>query len=180
MSALLNRLCVSVRFLIVQQAPLGLRRSLHSGLGATIRSTCLGPRTCKQGLCSSWYVARGLSTSLGKTINYEELKDLLADESVVLIDVREPWEVKEYGIIKGSINIPLGDLTAALQMSPNEFQEKYQKNIPDKSSKLVFSCLAGIRSERALGVASSLGFSSIHNYGGGFEDWKRHEQPIKK
>ncbi|XP_018420419.1 PREDICTED: thiosulfate sulfurtransferase/rhodanese-like domain-containing protein 3 [Nanorana parkeri] len=126
-------------------------------------------------LSPRWPMVRHLSVSPGLVIKYEELKDLMKNDGVVLIDVREPWETKEYGIIKGSVNIPLGDLQAALQLSPKEFEAKYHVKLPEKSNTVVFSCLAGIRSGRALEVATSLGYSRIHHYSGGFEEWARHE-----
>ncbi|XP_017949672.1 thiosulfate sulfurtransferase/rhodanese-like domain-containing protein 3 isoform X2 [Xenopus tropicalis] len=125
-------------------------------------------------------VARGFSSVPSQTIKYEELKDLLKEEGVVIIDVREPWEVKEYGVIKGSLSIPMGDLASALQLDPLTFEKKYQVKMPEKTSTLIFSCLAGIRSKKAVDVAGSLGFKRVHHYAGGFEDWARHETPEKK
>lgn len=39
-------------------------------------------------------------------MNYEQLKRLLAGRKAVVIDVREPSELMEYGHIPGSINVP--------------------------------------------------------------------------
>ena len=39
-------------------------------------------------------------------VSYEQLKKLLASREAVVIDVREPWELREYGFIPGSINVP--------------------------------------------------------------------------
>ncbi|XP_072264791.1 rhodanese domain-containing protein CG4456-like [Pyxicephalus adspersus] len=167
MSVWLGRLCVCLR--AVSGHHVG-----HVGGMSRIRAAgayhALSPR---------WNVFRHLSVSPGLVINYEQLKDLLKNDNVVHIDVREPWEVKEYGIIKGSINIPLGDLQAALQLSPKEFEAKYHKKLPEKSNMVVLSCLAGIRSAKALDVATSLGYNRVHNYSGGFEDWTKHEAPVK-
>lgn len=46
------------------------------------------------------------SEPAGTEVSYEELKQLLAARKSVVIDVREPWELREYGFIPGSINIP--------------------------------------------------------------------------
>ncbi|CAI9570178.1 unnamed protein product [Staurois parvus] len=166
MSVWLARLCVSVRTVCAQ----------HVGYGGAVR----GIRRAQQPASSpGWHVVRHFSVSPGVTIKYEELKDLLKNDGVVHIDVREPWEVKEYGCIEGTINIPLGDLPAALQLTPQEFEAKYHKKLPEKSNTLVFSCLAGIRSGKALEVATSLGYNQIHHYLGGFNDWTRHEVPEK-
>lgn len=182
MSAWLSRSWGPLRTMCVQSAGMGLRTGLHSLAGPrtprSLQASSLRTRTLVLRL--KWQAACGFSTSVGKTIQYDEVKELLKKEGVTHIDVREPWEVKEYGIINGMINIPIGDLTAALQMTPKDFELKYHQKLPDKSNTVVFSCLAGIRSKKALEVASSLGFNRIYNYGGGFEDWARHEAPQSK
>ncbi|XP_068616267.1 thiosulfate sulfurtransferase/rhodanese-like domain-containing protein 3 isoform X2 [Brachionichthys hirsutus] len=78
-------------------------------------------------------------------VNYDQLKRLLADRRSVVIDVREPWELREYGVIPGSINVPLGQVSAALQLCSEEFKEKYGAEPPQQTDAVVFSCLAGIR-----------------------------------
>ncbi|XP_056422154.1 thiosulfate sulfurtransferase/rhodanese-like domain-containing protein 3 isoform X2 [Hyla sarda] len=162
MSAWLGRLCVAAR--------------AASAQGVVCRvGTVQRAAAASQALSPQWFAVRSFSAKDGRSVNYEELKDLLKKDGVVLVDVREPWEIKEYGIIKGSIHIPLGDLVSALQMTPKHFEEKYKMKLPEKSNTLVFSCLAGIRSGRALDEATSLGYNKVYNYAGGFEDWAKHE-----
>lgn len=52
-------------------------------------------------LCS-----RFSSAPASTDVTYEQLKQLLAGRKAVVIDVREPWELREYGFIPGSINVP--------------------------------------------------------------------------
>lgn len=40
------------------------------------------------------------------TVTYEYVKTLKNENNVLLIDVREPLELKESGTLPGSINIP--------------------------------------------------------------------------
>ncbi|KAG9493291.1 hypothetical protein GDO78_001277 [Eleutherodactylus coqui] len=162
MSVWLGRLCAAVRAAACR--------------GGTVRRAA----AAHQAPSPQWLAVCSFSGSSGTTVNYEELKDLLKKDGVVLIDVREQWEIKEYGVIKGSMNIPLGDLVSAFQMTPKDFEEKYKKSLPEKSNILVFSCLAGIRSGKALKVAMSLGYDRAHHYTGGFEDWTKHELPEKQ
>ncbi|XP_068087321.1 thiosulfate sulfurtransferase/rhodanese-like domain-containing protein 3 [Hyperolius riggenbachi] len=167
MSMLVGRLCVSLRAVAAGQRAAA---AVCRGRIWPAPPIALSPR---------WHMIRSLSTCPGTTVNYEELKTLMKDEGVVLIDVREPWEIKEYGIIKGSVNIPLADVASALQMTPKEFEEKYHRKLGGKSSTVVFSCLVGIRSGKALEVATSLGYDKVHHYKGGFDDWTKHEAPDK-
>ncbi|XP_075303357.1 thiosulfate:glutathione sulfurtransferase [Opisthocomus hoazin] len=147
--------------LALRAASGGWRRAAAPGPGA---AGAAGRRLCSGG-------APGLS--------YQELKDLKKTD-VLHIDVRERWEVESSGKIPASINIPLGELVEALQMDPAEFKERYNQKMPAKSDPVVFSCLAGKRSKQALGFATSLGFSRVQQYAGGFEDWVKHEPPEKK
>ncbi|CAN9514121.1 unnamed protein product [Ophioblennius macclurei] len=109
-------------------------------------------------------------------VTYEQLKQILAARSAVVIDVREPWELREYGFIPGAVNVPLGQVNTALQLGPEEFKEKYGSEMPLHSDNIVFSCLAGIRSKQALDMAESLGYKEAQHYPGGWKDWEKHEQ----
>ncbi|KAJ8411502.1 hypothetical protein AAFF_G00163100 [Aldrovandia affinis] len=108
-------------------------------------------------------------------VSHEQLKQLLDGRAVVVIDVREPWELREYGNIPGTINVPLGQVNQALQLSPEEFKEKYGGDKPVPSDHVVFSCLAGIRSKKALDEAVNLGYSDVQHYPGGWEEWAEKE-----
>ncbi|XP_042346116.1 thiosulfate sulfurtransferase/rhodanese-like domain-containing protein 3 [Plectropomus leopardus] len=109
-------------------------------------------------------------------VSYDQLKQLLAGRKAVVIDVREPWELREYGFIPGSINVPLGQVNTALQLGPEEFNEKYGGEMPQQTDNVVFTCLAGVRSKTALDTATSLGYKDVQHYPGGWQDWVKNEQ----
>ncbi|KAK1790197.1 hypothetical protein P4O66_014125 [Electrophorus voltai] len=115
------------------------------------------------------------STNQPAVVTYEELKKLLVGRSAIVIDVREPWELREYGTIPGSINVPLAQVNSALQLKPEEFKEKYGGVKPLATANVVFTCLAGLRSVKALEAAVSLGYSNAQHYPGGWQDWAKHE-----
>ncbi|KAJ8290900.1 hypothetical protein GJAV_G00018990 [Gymnothorax javanicus] len=127
-------------------------------------------------------IFRSLSSASDDSINIsrEQLKQVLANQTSVVIDVREPWELREYGNIPGTLNIPLGQVNAALQLSPEEFKEKYGGEKPSHSKSIIFTCLAGIRSKTALDTAVSLGYTTVQHYPGGWQDWAKHEVPQPK
>jgi len=109
-------------------------------------------------------------------VTYDQLKQVLAGGTAVVLDVREPWELREYGNIPGSINVPLGQVNLALQLDPEEFKEKYGGDMPQPTDNIVFTCLAGIRSKKALDAATSLGYKDAQHYPGGWQDWAKNEQ----
>ncbi|MGL5447511.1 MAG: rhodanese-like domain-containing protein [Rhabdaerophilum sp.] len=87
----------------------------------------------------------------------EEIKAGLADDSILLIDVREPHEFAA-GHIPGSILMPLSTFNPA--------------ELPDSGDKeIVFSCAAGVRSRHALLMAQAAGMPVEAHYIGGFKDW---------
>lgn len=46
------------------------------------------------------------STNTAEIVSYEEIKKLPGKSDTVLIDVREPQELKDTGVVPTSINIP--------------------------------------------------------------------------
>lgn len=56
--------------------------------------------------CRGMIQWRNFSSSKESDVSYEQLKKLLAAGAASVIDVREPWELREYGNIPGSINVP--------------------------------------------------------------------------
>jgi rhodanese-related sulfurtransferase len=45
---------------------------------------------------------------------------VLAEANVILLDVREPWELEKYGAREGYINIPIGQLDRRLNELPKD------------------------------------------------------------
>ena len=76
----------------------------------------------------------------------------LVAEGATIIDVRSPGEYSG-GHIKGSINIPLGNLTQNLS--------KLKKDKP-----IITCCASGMRSASAKNVLASNGFTQVYNGGG--------------
>ncbi len=74
-------------------------------------------------------------------------------KGAVLLDVRDPSEYRS-GHIPGSINIPLGNITAAAG------------KIPDHSTKIFTYCLSGGRSSSAAGALRKMGYTDVENIGG--------------
>jgi rhodanese-related sulfurtransferase len=50
----------------------------------------------------------------------EDIDKLLAEGKVLLLDVREPKELEEFGTIEDSIHIPLGQLEKRLDELPKD------------------------------------------------------------
>jgi rhodanese-related sulfurtransferase len=94
-------------------------------------------------------------------LDREAIKRGLADGSITLVDVREPHEFAA-GHIPGSISMPLSMFDPA--------------DLPE--GRVVFSCAAGVRSQRAAEFAQAVGRDLKEHYKGGFKDWVQAGEPV--
>lgn len=79
--------------------------------------------------------------------------------NLLLLDVREPHEL-QISALRGSKNIPLGELAARLSEL-------------DSAQEMVVFCKAGTRSTRALELLVSAGFKKVKNLKGGINAWAK-------
>ncbi|XP_076066575.1 thiosulfate:glutathione sulfurtransferase-like isoform X1 [Oratosquilla oratoria] len=115
-------------------------------------------------------------------LDYEELRTLMLSGEVQLIDVRHPEELRAYGEIPGSVNIPLCEIKSALQMSEAQWESQFLMPKPAKYERnLVFYARGPNAASTAVEIAHRLGFKSSRRYPGGWEDYcKMTGQPLKK
>ena len=85
-----------------------------------------------------------------------ELKKMLKNKEVVLMDVREPYEV-EICNIKGSLFIPMNEI-------PQNIEQL------EKEKRYAVMCHSGVRSLYVSNYLNSLGYSAL-NVVGGIERW---------
>ena len=90
-------------------------------------------------------------------LDLDDVKQGLAEASLVLVDVREPHEFAA-GRIPGSVSHPLSSF------DPDRLPLAEGKRV-------VFSCAAGVRSVRAIELAHAAGLDLREHYRGGFKEW---------
>ncbi|XP_011267844.1 rhodanese domain-containing protein CG4456 [Camponotus floridanus] len=106
-------------------------------------------------------------------VDYKQLLEAQKDENILIVDVREHAEINETGKLPGSINIPMDDVkNVFLNLSKEEFEERYGKHKPDKDTKIIFSCRSGRRSGIVQETVQKLGYTKAYNYTGGWLDWE--------
>lgn len=89
----------------------------------------------------------------------------LAEGSIVLVDVREPHEFDQVRIA-GSMSMPLSAFDPAA--------------LPREAGRpIVFSCVAGVRSLRAILAARAAGLDVDSHYAGGMKDWLSSGMPVE-
>jgi hydroxyacylglutathione hydrolase len=86
-----------------------------------------------------------------------ELDGLLAEDAIVLVDIRNPGEV-EQGRIPGSVNIPLAQLRNRLDLLPTD-------------RPIVVHCAGGWRSSVAASLLRAQGLDEVWDLAGGYNAW---------
>lgn len=108
-----------------------------------------------------------------KIATFEELKAATTNPNILIIDVREPHELQETGVVPNSINIPLATVKDVLATSPGEdFKKTFGKDKPDLDSEIIFTCRSGKRSAAAYAIAEDLGYKNLKNFDGGWLLWE--------
>ncbi|KPJ08854.1 Uncharacterized protein C4H3.07c [Papilio machaon] len=110
-------------------------------------------------------------------VDYDYVKNATSNKNILIVDVREPDEIKEHGKIPNSINIPLGNVTTALNsLSEKEFEQMYGQKKPSEDKEIIFYCMIGKRSGMAQQNAISIGYKNTKNYLGSWTDWASKNQ----
>ncbi|KAI8342119.1 Rhodanese-like domain-containing protein [Chlamydoabsidia padenii] len=105
-------------------------------------------------------------------VNFEDIQTIIKNKNknCHLIDVREKTELMQ-GYIPTAKNVPLSQFGQAWTMSPDDFEAQFGFPKPDQNDSLVVYCQAGIRSAKAAGYLSQIGFKKIQNYQGSWADY---------
>lgn len=115
-------------------------------------------------LCSALCAAAGCparSPAGVENITPAQFNEMLGRDGVVVIDVREPSELKTLPAVDGARNIPLGKLESRL----GEL---------DKDTSYVLTCRTGNRSTQAARIMSRNGFEKLYNLEGGMTRYRAH------
>ncbi len=105
----------------------------------------------------------GNRDSTYEPINAGELNRMIeSTDKLLLLDVREPFELTAFGKIPNVVNIPLGELKRRITELPE-----------DKDTPIVSICQSGNRSKSAAAILHQSGYTKIYNLEGGTIGWLR-------
>ena len=103
-----------------------------------------------------------------ETLNSDEIKRLLDNNEITLIDVRDIRELWKEGTIENSKHIPRGMLEFWLDPESTYYQANKIQNI----KKMVLFCALGWRSALATKSLVEMGFKNVAHVDGGFDALK--------
>ncbi len=119
-------------------------------------------------ICSLLIYYTFAGTGGAKSVTPQEAIKIINQQQGVVLDVREPGEVKS-GKILDSITIPLAELSQQLNRL-----ERYRER------PIIAVCQSGSRSARACSILRKHGFKSIYNMRGGIMAWTNGGLPLSK
>lgn len=94
-----------------------------------------------------------------RQISQEEAKKMMAEQDVVILDVREQHEYEEEHI-PGAVLLPVGSIT----------EETAKAIISEKDTVTLVYCRSGNRSKTASQSLAKLGYTAIYEFGG-IQSW---------
>ena len=118
-------------------------------------------------------LAQNLVADKGWALSAEQVRSLLEQQNIALIDLREDRERKKQGIISGSLHVAYPRLEAELQE-----HGLLQQLAKDTGKGLVFFCAFGERSAMAVQAAQKAGLTDSRHMQGGLEAWKLAGAPL--
>ena len=99
-------------------------------------------------------------------VDSEEMKTMLQDNQVQLVDVRTVKEFNEH-YIKGAENIVYDD----------NFKQKL--DTLDKDKPIIVYCRSGRRSAKCTDIMEKQGFTKIYELKGGITQWMKEENVVE-
>ncbi len=104
-----------------------------------------------------------------ETLTSSEVKKLVENKEITLIDVRDIREIWKEGTIENSKHIPRGMLEFWLDPESTYYQANKIKEI----KKMVLFCALGWRSALATKSLVDMGFKNVAHVSGGFDALKK-------
>jgi rhodanese-related sulfurtransferase len=110
-----------------------------------------------------------------ETIGATDAIELAADDSIVIVDIRDPREIERDGKIPGAFSCTRGMLEFWIDPA-----SPYAKSIFQQDKKFIFHCAGGMRSALAAKTAQDMGLKPVAHMGGGFAAWRDAGGPVEK
>jgi len=99
----------------------------------------------------------------------------LENGEVVLVDLREPAELAEQGVIPGAIHAPRGMLEFYADPASAYHRKEFQPG-----ARTILYCASGGRSALACDTLRGLGYDNLAHLDGGLKAWKEAGKPTQR
>lgn len=102
------------------------------------------------------------------TLTPAQVDSKLAQEGVLLVDLRDIRELKREGKIPGSLHVPRGMLEFWIDPDSPYYRREF-----DTASEIILYCNKGWRSALAAQTLMTMGMDNVAHMQGGMERWQQ-------
>ncbi|EQB40554.1 hypothetical protein M947_01765 [Sulfurimonas hongkongensis] len=106
-------------------------------------------------------------------VTSEQLKEMIDDEEVIVLDVRESEQRAEGYLFSDFIPVK------TISITRGNLEWEVESKIQDKESVIVTYCRNGGRGALAAQVLKKMGYKNVKNLQGGISAWAKAGNPIK-
>lgn len=103
-----------------------------------------------------------------------EVASELADGRALLVDIREPDELRVSGTIRGAVHAPRGMLEFYVDPASPYHRQEF-----DPAGRIILHCASGGRSALAAVTLRELGYAQVGHLDGGLKAWKEQGYPVE-
>ncbi|WP_117213201.1 rhodanese-like domain-containing protein [Allorhizocola rhizosphaerae] len=96
-----------------------------------------------------------------------------AAQGAIVIDLREPMELRNDGMIAGAVHAPRGMLEFWADPNSQYHREEFQP-----AQRTILYCASGGRSALAAATLFELGYTDVAHLDGGIKAWKQAGCPV--
>ena len=102
-----------------------------------------------------------------ETLTVDQAKDMLGQDGVTIVDIRDIRELQREGVVPGAWHVPRGMLEFWIDPDSPYAKERFQSG-----DKFVFFCGGGMRSALACKTAQDMGLQPVAHIAGGYGAWR--------
>lgn len=95
-------------------------------------------------------------------------------DGATLIDLREPNEREQNGVIPGAVHAPRGMLEFWADTTSSYHREEF-----DPNRRIILHCASGGRSAMAADTLQQMGYPNVGHLDGGIKAWKEAGLPVE-
>jgi rhodanese-related sulfurtransferase len=109
-----------------------------------------------------------------QNLTVDETASELESADVLLVDIREPEERAETGVIPGAVEAPRGMLEFWADPTSPYHREEFR---PER--RVILHCASGGRSALAAAALQELGYENVAHLDGGIKAWKEQGKRVE-
>jgi rhodanese-related sulfurtransferase len=109
-----------------------------------------------------------------QNLTVDETAREIESPEVLLVDIREPGERGQTGVIPGAVEAPRGMLEFWADPTSPYHREEFR---PDR--RVILHCASGGRSALAAVMLQELGYTDVAHLDGSINAWKKQGKPVE-